>query len=72
MHSTVPEAVTRLRGVFLEMPGTQLSMVEASRLCGLDRDTCGVVMAALEDARFLTRSRNGLFVRRSTDTPLRD
>lgn len=74
MHSMprIPEAVARLRGVFLEMPGTQLSMSDASRLSGLDRQTCGLVMAALEDARFLARSRNGLFIRRSPDTPVRD
>jgi hypothetical protein len=65
----IPEAIARLKGVFLEIPGTQLSMIDASRRSGLDRHTCGLVMAALEDARFLARSRNGLFVRRTADSP---
>ena len=71
MDSTVrvTEAVERLKGVFLEIPGTQLSIADASRLSGLERHVCSVVLEALEDARFLTRSRNGLFVRRTADAP---
>lgn len=74
MHSTlrVVEAVERLKGVFLEVPGTQLSLADASRLSGLERTTCSVVLEALEDARFLMRARNGLFVRRTSDSPWSD
>ena len=35
----IPDAIARLKGVFLEIPGTQLSMIDASRLSGLDRQT---------------------------------
>jgi len=66
----VSQAVERLKGVFLEMPGTQLSLADASRLCGLERPTCIVVLEALADAHFLARARNGLFIRRSSDSPL--
>lgn len=68
--TSISEAVARLKVAFLEMPGTKLTVADASRLCGLDRETCGLVLAALEDAGFVTRSRFGLFVRRGDDSPL--
>ena len=72
MHQTprLTEALDRIKSVFLEIPGTQLSLADASRLSGLERDTCRIILEALEDTRFLARGRNGLFVRRSYDSPL--
>jgi hypothetical protein len=69
MHATprVVDAVQRLRGIFLEMPGTQLSMADATRLSGLERPVCRVVLEALEDAHFLKRGRDGIFMRRTPD-----
>ena len=64
MTPRVEEAVQKLKGVFLEIPGTQLSLVDASRLSGLERNTCRMILEALEDVRFLRRAPNGLFVRR--------
>ena len=57
------EAVQRLKGVFLEIPGTRLSVSDASRLSGLDRPTCNIVLMALEDAHFLKRGHDGLYQR---------
>jgi DNA-binding IclR family transcriptional regulator len=65
----VVEAVQRLKGVFLEAPTTQLSLVDASRLSGLERNTTRLILEALEDARFLRRASNGLFMRRNMETP---
>jgi hypothetical protein len=70
--SHIVDAVARLKAAFLEIPGTQLSLVHASRLSGLEQDTCGIVLAALEDARFLRRAPNGLFICRGSDSPLSD
>lgn len=64
----VVDAVQRLKGVFLEAPTTQMSLVDASRLSGLERNTTRLILEALEDARFLRRCSNGLFMRRSIDT----
>ena len=64
----VVEAVQRLKGVFLEVPSTQMSLVDASRLSGLERNTTRLILEALEDARFLRRASNGLFTRRHIDT----
>ena len=62
------EAVQRLKGVFLEIPGTRLSVADASRLSGLDRPTCNIVLMVLEDARFLKRGHDGLYQRGAADS----
>ena len=64
----IADGVERLRGVFLEIPGTRLTLADASRLSGLDRSVCQHVLMALEDARFLKRGRDGLYLRRTTDS----
>jgi hypothetical protein len=65
----VEAAVQQLKSVFLEIPGTQLTLVQAIRLTGLEPDTCLVVLGALEDARFLRQRSNGSFVQRSAESP---
>ena len=66
---TVSDAVQRLKTVFLEIPGTQLTPEQASTLAGLEVATCRIILEALEDAHFLTRARGELFVRRASDNP---
>ena len=66
-NSRVVGAVQRLKGVFLEVPTTQMSLVDASRLSGLERHTTRLILEALEEARFLSRASNGLFIRRTLD-----
>ena len=59
----VPDALfRRVQGEFLEMPGLCLTQLQACRLWGLDRETCGQLLTRLVDARFLTRTRDGAFV----------
>jgi hypothetical protein len=55
--------------MFLEIPGTQLSLGQAAQLAGLERSFCQAVLSALEDVHFLKRSDDGLYKRRTTDTP---
>ena len=59
----VTDAVQRLKGVFLEVPGTRLTLADATRLSGLDRPLCHLVLMALEDARFVKRGRDGVYER---------
>lgn len=65
----VVEAVQRLKGIFLEIPGTRLTLSQVERLSGLDRPRCELVLAALEDACFLRRGRDGLYQRHTIDSP---
>ncbi|HUK33563.1 MAG TPA: hypothetical protein VLV86_06620 [Vicinamibacterales bacterium] len=61
--TAVPDAlVRRIQGEFLEMPGLCLTQLQACRLWGLDRETCGTLLSRLVDAKFLTRTRDGAFV----------
>jgi len=64
----IAEAVERVKGVFLEIPGTQLTLADASKLSGLDHPVCEVVLDVLEDERFLTRGRDGRYRRRTADS----
>lgn len=66
----VVEAVERLKGVFLEIPGTRLSTAQAARLSGLDETYCESVLSALEDTRFLKRTGDGRYRHRAGDSPL--
>jgi len=59
----VADAVQRLKGVFTEIPGMRLTVADASRLSGLDRPVCQLLLIALEEAHFLKRRRDGLYVR---------
>jgi DNA-binding IclR family transcriptional regulator len=59
----VSEAVQRLKDVFQEMPSMRLTLADATRLSGLDRPMCHLVLMALEDARFVRRGRDGVYER---------
>ena len=65
-------ALERVKTMFLEVPGTQLSVADASVLAGLDRDTCRIFLGWLEDSRFLRRTSQGLYTRRASDASPED
>jgi hypothetical protein len=54
--------VRRVRAEYLEMPGLRLTIPQARCLFGLDAQTLDTVLAALLDARFLSRARDGRLV----------
>jgi hypothetical protein len=66
----VVPGVLRLKGIFLEVPGTRLTLADAVELSGLDQPMCEMVLAALEDACFLRRASDGRYQRRTLDSPL--
>src|SRR5688572_7640242 len=57
------DALQRVQGEFIEMPGLRLTTAQAQRLWGLDRAACDALLGALVDAKFLFRTRDGAFVR---------
>jgi hypothetical protein len=59
----IQEVVRRIRGEFLEMPGLRLTPEQARKLWRLDETACLAVLGALVDARFLSKTRDGAFVR---------
>ena len=57
------EVLQRIQGEFVEMPGLRLTTAQAQRLWGLEGDVCDALLGALVDAKFLSQTRDGAFVR---------
>jgi hypothetical protein len=57
------DVMQRVRGEYVEMPGLRLTLAQAQRLWGLDRAACEALLGALVEAKFLSRTRDGAFVR---------
>jgi hypothetical protein len=66
-----PELVARAKSEFLEMPGLRLTEAQARRLWTLDEADCAALLAALVDAGFLFRTRDGAFMRIDRAQPAR-
>jgi hypothetical protein len=61
--SAKSEWLRRIRGEYLEVPGTSLTKIQMQRLWHLDAGTCDVVVDALVEAGFLKRTRFQGYVR---------
>jgi hypothetical protein len=59
----VAETLARIKGMFLEMPGTEWTVAEGARLAGLESSVCHALFDALEQIGFLSRRTNGGTVR---------
>jgi len=59
------ELVGRIRSEFLEMPGLRLTVLQASRLWGLDEESCRRVIDALVGSSFLRWTALGMIARAS-------
>ncbi len=57
------DALRRIRGEYLEMPGLRLTTAQAQRLWNLDRRTCEELLGTLVASRFLSQTRDGSFIR---------
>jgi hypothetical protein len=55
------DAVERIKGVFTDIPGTQLSVREVGRLSGLEPERCEPILEALVGVGFLAQSRHGRY-----------
>ena len=59
----IDEVLRRVQGEYLEMPGLRLTRAQAQRLWGLEQSMCDALLGALVDAKFLSRTPDGAFVR---------
>ena len=59
--SRVEQAINRLRLVFQQLPGAQLSVADAARLTELDLFLSQILLNALEDLRLVRRIDDGLY-----------
>jgi predicted transcriptional regulator of viral defense system len=60
---TAGEELHRLRGVFIEVPGTHVTSDQAARLAGIDPDRCAALLNALVDVGFLRQLSDGRYRR---------
>lgn len=67
----IDEVLQRIQGEYVEMPGLRLTAAQAQRLWGLERDICDALLGALVDAKFLSQTRDGSFVRMDGARPTR-
>jgi hypothetical protein len=67
----IDDVLQRIQGEFVEMPGLRLTAAQAQRLWGLERDVCHALLGALVDAKFLSQTRDGAFVRMDGARPTR-
>jgi hypothetical protein len=65
------EALRRVQGEFLEMPGLRLTQPQARRLWGMDDALCNALLGALVEAKFLFQTRDGAFMRVDSAAPLK-
>jgi len=65
------DMLRRVQGEFLEMPGLRVTEAQARRLWGLDAESCGALLGALVDMRFLFRTRDGAFMRVENAAPVK-
>ena len=61
-HATI-EALGRIQMEYVEMPGLQLTVAQARRLCNLPDDVCEAALNALTRSGFLRQLRDGSFLR---------
>jgi hypothetical protein len=62
-------ALIRIQMEYVEMPGLQLTLVQASRLCALPIEMCRAALVALTASGFLNRDGHGVY-RRSGSAPM--
>jgi hypothetical protein len=67
----IDDVLQRIQGEFVEMPGLRLTAAQAQRLWGLERDVCNALLGALVDAKFLSQTRDGAFIRTDGARPSR-
>ena len=60
----VTDLVDRVRGMFLEVPGTRLSVLQAARLSGVEPSVCRHILETLTDSQVLKSGHDGTFTLR--------
>ena len=58
------ELLQRIEGEYREMPGLNVTALQAQRLWGLDRTTCEFVLMTLVERGIVKRAANGTYARK--------
>jgi hypothetical protein len=62
------QMLSRVCGEYMEMPGLRLTREQASRLWGIDAQTCSELLEDLIDSGFLCRTSDGRYARLTEGT----
>ena len=57
------DLMRRVQAEYTEMPGLSVTLPQAQRLLGIDRETCAAVIRTLVERQFLRRTPQGRFIR---------
>jgi hypothetical protein len=60
----VQDLVMQMQGAFLDTPHLSLTLADAQDRFGVDEITCDAVLGVLVDAKVLSRTSDGVYVRR--------
>jgi DNA-binding IclR family transcriptional regulator len=63
MDAILVKLAQRIREEFEEAPGLRLTLAQAARFWGLDRETCEAVLVELYEAGFLRKRADGRYQR---------
>ena len=55
------EALARVQDLFVNSPGVKLTIAQAARMAGLDRQVCRILLRTLIETGFLEQSVQGMF-----------
>ncbi len=66
---TLINAVDRVSGDFVEMPGLELTLAQAARLWNMDTGSCGAAIESLVQSGFLRWTAKGTVVRTGLARP---
>jgi len=61
--SDMTALIEKIKAEYREMPGLSLTRAQAQRVWHLEENHCQAILDALLHAKFLSRTRNGAFVR---------
>ena len=61
--ASIADVLQRVRDEYEELPGLRLTPAQAQRLFGLEPAACAALLDALLNENFLSRTRDGVFVR---------
>ena len=64
MRDIVASRLQQIRSEYLSMPGLSLTVPQARRLWGFEPEDCSALLNALVEARFLSETGRGTYVRR--------
>jgi hypothetical protein len=68
MTPVANDLLNRARQEYVEMPGLVLTIRQASRLWNLDAGVCHALLSTLLREEFLSRTRDGAYLRRGSET----